>query len=159
MGPKNSSVDSPLMVAKMTIPATAKVRYRKMRLAGSGAVNSGRMNFKNRYRPTTRTTPWASTPPLSRRTPTFFRSTSPLSNRPPFMSSTLPSAERYRAWASATAAAVGCRISDGLTVIGSPLICCRNAITERISLLDSPIGFLLMCGILAGYCFGGPSCR
>ena len=31
--------------------------------------------------------------------------------------------------------------------------------TERISFLDSPIGFLLMSGIRAGYSFGRPSWR
>ena len=49
-----------------------------------------------------------------------------------------------------------CIISDGLTVIGSPLICCRNAMTDRISFLDRPIGFLLMYGMRAGYSFGLP---
>ena len=50
IGPKNASFDAPLSVAKMTIPAVVSIRYKKIRLEGSGAEcgRLGTINFKNR---------------------------------------------------------------------------------------------------------------
>jgi hypothetical protein len=44
-------MDSPLRVPNIIAPVTVSAMYRKIRLAGSGAVNNGRMNFKNKYTP------------------------------------------------------------------------------------------------------------
>jgi hypothetical protein len=46
MGPQKASVDSPLSVAKIKMPADVRVRYRKIKLEGSGAVNKGSRNLR-----------------------------------------------------------------------------------------------------------------
>src|SRR5688500_16543024 len=50
IGPKNASFEAPLSVANITIPVTTSIRYRKIRLAGSGAEwgRFGTMNLRNK---------------------------------------------------------------------------------------------------------------
>jgi hypothetical protein len=50
MGPQKASFDSPLKVAKITIPVVVNMRYRNMRLDGSGAEPGmfGTTNFRSK---------------------------------------------------------------------------------------------------------------